>query len=275
MAKLLTYEKKDTWIDRLCGVTKLIFFLAWSITSMLTYDTRVLAVMFVISLVLFQLSKTDWKQVGGIFKLIMIFMIINLLAIFIFAPEQGSKIYGTETVLFPIAGNYVVTAEQLFYELNILLKYFTIVPSVFIFIVTTDPSEFAASLNRIGISYNIGYAISVARRYIPDVQDDFHKIRNAQEARGIEMSSKAKFMDRVKNTASIIFPLIFTSMERIDTVSNAMELRGYGKHKKRTWYTGRKLQKADYMTIAVTLIFMAAALVITYHDGSRFYNPFL
>lgn len=275
MAKLLTYEKKDTWIDRLCGVTKLIFFLAWSITSMLTYDTRVLAVMFVISLVLFQLSKTDWKQVGGIFKLIMIFMIINLLAIFIFAPEQGSKIYGTETVLFPIAGNYAVTAEQLFYELNILLKYFTIVPSVFIFIVTTDPSEFAASLNRIGISYNIGYAISVALRYIPDVQDDFHKIRNAQEARGIEMSSKAKFMDRVKNTASIIFPLIFTSMERIDTVSNAMELRGYGKHKKRTWYTGRKLQKADYMTIAVTLIFMAAALVITYHDGSRFYNPFL
>lgn len=275
MAKLLTYEKKDTWIDRLCGVTKLIFFLAWSITSMLTYDTRVLAVMFVISLVLFQLSKTDWKQVGGIFKLIMIFMIINLLAIFIFAPEQGSKIYGTETLLFPIAGNYVVTAEQLFYELNILLKYFTIVPSVFIFIVTTDPSEFAASLNRIGISYNIGYAISVALRYIPDVQDDFHKIRNAQEARGIEMSSKAKFMDRVKNTASIIFPLIFTSMERIDTVSNAMELRGYGKHKKRTWYTGRKLQKADYMTIAVTLIFMAAALVITYHDGSRFYNPFL
>lgn len=275
MAKLLTYEKKDTWIDRLCGVTKLIFFLAWSITSMLTYDTRVLAVMFVISLVLFQLSKTDWKQVGGIFKLIMIFMIINLLAIFIFAPEQGSKIYGTETVLFPIAGNYVVTAEQLFYEWNILLKYFTIVPSVFIFIVTTDPSEFAASLNRIGVSYNIGYAISVALRYIPDVQDDFHKIRNAQEARGIEMSSKAKFMDRVKNTASIIFPLIFTSMERIDTVSNAMELRGYGKHKKRTWYSGRKLQKADYMTIAATLVFMAAALVITYHDGSRFYNPFL
>lgn len=275
MAKLLTYEKKDTWIDRLCGVTKLIFFLEWSITSMLTYDTRVLAVMFVISLVLFQLSKTDWKQVGGIFKLIMIFMIINLLAIFIFAPEQGSRIYGTETVLFPIAGNYVVTAEQLFYEWNILLKYFTIVPSVFIFIVTTDPSEFAASLNRIGVSYNIGYAISVALRYIPDVQDDFHKIRNAQEARGIEMSSKAKFMDRVKNTASIIFPLIFTSMERIDTVSNAMELRGYGKHKKRTWYSGRKLQKADYMTIAATLVFMAAALVITYHDGSRFYNPFL
>ena len=275
MAKLLTYEKKDTWIDGLCGVTKLIFFLAWSITSMLTYDTRVLFVMFVISLILFQISKTDWKQVGSIFKFIMVFMVINLLAIYIFAPDQGSKIYGTRTVLIPLAGHYSLTAEQLFYEANILLKYLTIVPSVFIFIVTTNPSEFAASLNRIGISYNIGYAVSLALRYIPDAQDDFHKIKNAQEARGIEMSAKAGFMDRVRNTAAIIFPLVFSSMERIDTVSNAMELRGYGTHKKRTWYRGRKLAKLDYITIAVTVIFMAAALILTYYDGNRFYNPFV
>ena len=174
-----------------------------------------------------------------------------------------------------LAGHYSLTAEQLFYEENILLKYLTIVPSVFIFIVTTNPSEFAASLNRIGISYNIGYAVSLALRYIPDAQDDFHKIKNAQEARGIEMSAKAGFMDRVRNTAAITFPLVFTSMDRIDTVSNAMELRGYGKHKKRTWYRGRKLAKLDYITIAVTVIFMAAALILTYYDGSRFYNPFV
>lgn len=75
--------------------------------------------------------------------------------------------------------HYPITAEQLFYELNIILKYFTIIPAVFIFVVTTNPSEFAASLNRIGISYNIGYAVAIALRYIPDVQDDFHKIKNA------------------------------------------------------------------------------------------------
>lgn len=226
MAKLLTYEQKDTWMDRLCGVTKLIYFLAWSITSMLTYDTRVLAVMLVLSLILFKISKTEWKQVGSIFKFIMFFLVINVLAIFIF-------------------------------------------------VVTTNPSEFAASLNRIGISYNIGYAVAIALRYIPDVQDDFHKIKNAQEARGIEMSGKAKLMSRIKSTASIIFPLIFTSIGRIDTISNAMELRGYGKYKKRTWYMGRKLQRNDYLCIALVLGFAVAALVITYHDGSRFYNPFV
>lgn len=275
MAKLLTYEKKDTWMDELCGVTKLVYFLAWSITSMLTYDTRVLVVMLVLSLILFKVSKTEWKQVGSIFKVILFFLVINVLAIYLFAPNQGVKIYGTKHVLVQLWGNYSLTAEQLFYELNIVLKYFTIIPAVFIFVVTTNPSEFAASLNRIGISYNIGYAVAIALRYIPDVQDDFHKIKNAQEARGIEMSGKAKLMQRIKSVAAIIFPLIFTSVERIDTVSNAMELRGFGKYKKRTWYMGRKLKRNDYITLTVVLLFMAAALIITYHDGSRFYNPFV
>jgi energy-coupling factor transport system permease protein len=273
--KLLTYEKKDTWIDELCGLTKLLFFLCWSITSMMTYDTRILALMLILSLVIFKVSKTRWNQVGTVFKFILFFLTINIIAIFLFAPDQGTKIYGTEHILLPIAGKYVVTAEQLFYELNIILKYFVIVPSVFIFVVTTNPSEFAASLNRVGVSYNIGYAVAIALRYIPDVQDDFHKIKNAQEARGIEMSEKASLIDRIKRTASIIFPLIFTSMGRVDTISNAMELRGFGKYKKRTWYMGRKLKRNDYIVITVVVLFMVIALSITYADGNRFYNPFV
>ena len=272
---LLTYEQKDTWMDRLCGVTKLFFFLCWSVTCMLTYDTRVLIVMLICSLILFGLSKTSVKQVGTVFKFVLFFLIVNVLAIYLFSPDQGTKIYGTRTLLTEAGGRYALTAEQLFYEANIILKYFTIVPSVFIFIVTTNPSEFAASLNRIGISYNVGYSIAIALRYIPDVQDDFHKIKNAQEARGIEMSGKAKLVDRIKSTAAIIFPLVFSSLGRIDTISNAMELRGFGKHKKRTWYMGRKLARNDYLAIAVVIAFTATALVITYIDGNRFYNPFL
>lgn len=49
-------------MDRLCGVTKLIYFLAWSITSMFTYDTRVLAVMLVLSLILFKISKQSGNR---------------------------------------------------------------------------------------------------------------------------------------------------------------------------------------------------------------------
>ncbi len=275
MSKMLAYEEKDTWIHRLSGVTKLIFFLLWCFTSMITYDTRILAFMVAFSLLIFKISKTEWKQVGTVFKLIMVFLTLNVIAIFILSPDHGTDIYGTRTVLFHIAGSYDLTREQLFYELNVIIKYFTVIPAVFMFLVTTNPSEFAASMNKVGISYNIGYALAIAIRYVPDVQGEFTKIKHAQEARGIEMSGKASLISRIKNTSAILFPLIFSSMDRIDTVSNAMELRGYGKHKKRTWYMERKLKRNDYLTIGFTVAFMVIALVITFADGNRFYNPFL
>lgn len=275
MSRVLSYEEKDTWIHRLSGVTKLIFFLLWSVTSMISYDTRVLLVMLVLSLVIFAMSKTKWQQVGTVFKFIMLFLCINLLAIFFFSPGQGTKIYGTETPLWHLFGHYTLTMEQLFYEFNVMLKYLTVIPAVFMFIVTTNPSEFAASMNKVGIHYNVGYSMAIALRYIPDVQDDFSKIKHAQEARGIEMSKKAPFVSRIKSMASIIFPLVFSSMDRIDVVSNAMELRGFGKHKKRTWYSARPFKRNDYLTLAAVVLFTVAAFVITFWDGSRFYNPFV
>lgn len=275
MSRVLSYEKKDTWIHRLSGVTKLIFFLLWSLTSMLTYDTRVLLIMLVLSLVIYAMSKTEWRQVGTVFKFIMLFLTINLIAIFLFSPGQGAAIYGTSTPLLHITDYYVLTYEQLFYEFNVMVKYLTIIPAVFMFIVTTDPSEFASSLNMIGVSYNLGYALAIALRYIPDVQDDFTKIKHAQEARGIEMSSKASLPNRVKNMAAILFPLVFSSMDRIDVISNAMELRGFGKYKKRTWYSAKKLKRNDYVTLIFSFAFAIIALVVTYIDGNRFYNPFI
>ena len=275
MSRLLTYDPKDTWIHGLSGITKLIFFLAWSIVSMITYDTRVLVFMLVSSLIIFRVSKIEWKQISTVFKFILFFLCLNLLAIFIFSPYEGVKIYGTRTDLLHIAGNYTITTEQLFYELNIMIKYFTVIPAVLMFILTTNPSEFAASMNKIGVSYKISYSIAIALRYVPDVQADFTKIKHAQEARGIEMSSKSGLIDRIKNVSAILFPLIFTSMDRIDVVSNAMELRGFGKNKKRTWYSGKKLTARDITVIVVVFVFAVVSMLITFVDGSRFYNPFI
>ena len=92
MARLLTYAPKNTWIHRLSGVTKMLFFVLWSIAGMLTYDTRVLAVMLAISLLIFKVSKTEWKQVGTVFKFILFFLFLNLITVFLFSPYQGTEI---------------------------------------------------------------------------------------------------------------------------------------------------------------------------------------
>ena len=168
-----------------------------------------------------------------------------------------------------------MTKEQLFYELNVILKYFATIPMALLFILTTDPSEFAASLNKIGISYRVAYTVSIALRYIPDVQRDYKDISFAQQARGIDLSSKEKLSKRIKNSAAILMPLIFSSLERIDKISLAMELRAFGNNKKRTWYNSRKFGKTDYISIAILLIIVAISIAMVKVNGSRFYNPFI
>lgn len=106
------------------------------------------------------------------------------------------------------------------------------------------------------------------------MQRDYHDIAFAQQARGVDLSKKEKLGKRIKNISSILVPLIFTSMERIETISCAMELRAFGEKKKRTWYSAKSFKKADYIAIGIAAIFFVVSLVFTYKNGSRFYNPF-
>jgi energy-coupling factor transport system permease protein len=271
---MLSYIKKDTPVHSLSGATKLIVFLLWSVLAMAGYDTRIMCVMTVMAFVVFIIAKIKPREVSFIFKLLIFFMLANLITIYLFSPEQGVKIYGTRHIIWKGWGRFTLTREQLFYELNVFLKYTTVLPLAILLIVTVHPSEFAASLNRIGVPYTIAYAVSLTFRYIPDVQRDYRNISQTQQARGIELSKKQSPMKRFKGAAAILLPLIFASIERIDIVSRAMELRSFGKYKKRTWYNYRPFGRGDAAVLAVSVLLFSLGMWITFRDGSRFYNPF-
>lgn len=275
MSTMIGYSDIDSPIHKLTGASKLIALIIWAVASMITYDTRVLLGMFVISIIVFKISKVKFKQVSFVLYFILIFLLLNNIAIFIFSPYEGIQIYGSRNDLFKIAGPYTITAQQLFYQFNITLKYFSIIPMALLFMIATNPSEFAASLNKIGVSYKIAYSVSIALRYIPDVQRDYQDISFAQQARGIDMSKKEKLTKRIKNSASILMPLIFSSLDRIEAISSAMELRAFGSNKKRTWYNGRPFKLGDYITILVVSIILIIAIMATISNGGRFYNPFI
>lgn len=275
MPRMLSYEDKGTVIHSLSGTTKFLFFFIWSVTGMVTYDTRILAAMLVFSLIAFRISRVEFKDVSFVFKLILVFLAINLLAIFFFSPEEGVKIYRHRTELAHLAGGYYLTAEQLFYEANVALKYFTVIPVALLFILATNPSEFASSLNRLGVSYKICYSIAITLRYIPDMQRDYTVVSQAQQARGIDMSRKVSLLKRIRNASGVLIPLFLSSMDKIDIISNALELRGFGKKKRRTWYTARDFRLRDFWVLTALMVFTALAFYITFRDGSRFYNPFV
>lgn len=275
MINLFNYIDRPSPIHRLTGACKLVCLIAWSLACMTTFYTPLLIAMTLASFVLFRIAKLKLSDISFMVGIMTVYILMNNLLIFLFSPDHGTYIYGTETVLFRLFGPYVVTAEQLFYHFNVILKNVCSVPIVLLFVCTTNPSEFAASLNRIGVSYRISYAVALALRYIPDIQREYRDISLAQQARGTEMSKKASLVNRLKAASSILIPLILSSMERIETISNAMELRGFGKDKHRSWYSARKFSTMDITCIVVCVLLMILSLAINYFNGGRYFNPFI
>ena len=275
-AKLFDYIERDNFVFNLSGVTKLICFLLLSFGVMLSFDARVILGIMILSFIVLHISEIKFKQVRIMMYYIMGFLVINFFLTFLFSPHYGEEIYGTSHVLFRITDHYYVTSEQLLYQFTKMLKYAAVIPLGMMFIFTTNPSEFAASLNRIGVGYKAAFAVSLTLRYFPDMIRDYTDISLAQQARGLDLSRKEKLGTRLKNMMNIFVPLIFSFLDRVEVVSNAMDLRGFGKKKKRTWYAARPMSRNDYLSLAFCLLIFLGSLAMTlFVNHSRFWNPFI
>ncbi|MBV7362951.1 energy-coupling factor transporter transmembrane protein EcfT [Actinomycetaceae bacterium TAE3-ERU4] len=262
-------------MHRLGGSTKLLMVLCMSLAVMMGFDTRLLVVMLIVSVIFWKLSKISLRDLATVLLIVLGLMLLNNLFIFLFAPNYGTELYGTRHELVHLPAGYSITAEQLFYQLNVTLKYFAVIPIALLFLTTTEPSQFAAALNRVGVPYKVSYSVSLALRYIPDVQRDFQNISKAQQARGVDTSKDVSFFTRLKNTSHILFPLLLTSLDRIEVISTAMDLRGFGQGKKRTWYRTDEFTWRDVLALSISVLLLLGSIILLWVNGGRFYNPFM
>ena len=275
-SKLFDYVERDNFIYNLSGVTKLLGFLFLTFGSMYAYDIRIGVIIMIFSFAVLHWAEIKFSQIKVMMYYVAAFLVLNFILTFVFSPQYAVELYGTKHEIFAIAGNYVVTWEQLLYQLTKTVKYAAVVPLGMLFLLTTNPSEFAASLNGMKVNYKAAYAVSLTLRYFPDMVRDYNDIALAQQSRGLDLSKKEKIGTRIKNVVNICIPLIFSTLTRIEIITNAMDLRGFGKKKKRTWYVAKKLKKQDWLAMILALAVFAASLCMTWFvNQSRFYNPFV
>ena len=275
-AKLFDYIEKDNFVFNLSGMTKLLCFLILTFTVMFSYDPRVILAVLIFSFWVLHISQIKFSQIRIMLYYVLVFLAINFVLTFIFSPKYGVEIYGTEHDIWRITERYTVTLEQLLYQCTKVLKYLSVIPLGMMFLLTTNPSEFAASLSSIGVSYKASFAVALTLRYFPDMIRDYNDIALAQQARGLDLSKKERLGTRLKNMMNIFVPLIFSSLDRVEIVSNAMDLRGFGKHKKRTWYSFRPLGKNDALALVISVIILLSSLAVSFFvNHGRFWNPFI
>ncbi|VPU84035.1 ABC transporter permease [Streptococcus pneumoniae] len=122
-AKLIGYQHRDTVIHRLSGAGKLLFFILVSLAAMISYDTRMLLLIAIFSVFLLYLSEIRFKDVSFVAVFATVFAVLNVLMVYLFSPEYGVGLYGERSVIWQGIGVYTLTSQELFYLLNLAIKY--------------------------------------------------------------------------------------------------------------------------------------------------------
>ncbi|MGL5356833.1 MAG: energy-coupling factor transporter transmembrane component T family protein, partial [Cetobacterium sp.] len=248
--------------------------LVWTASVFLFNDFRAFLAFFLVGMTLLNIAKIEFKSIKPLFLFIIMFTIMNSIFLIVITPAYGSTLTRTTTALLTIK-NITLSLETIWFAITLSMKYLAVFPIMMLFIFTTHPSKFASSLNKIGVSYKVAYAINIALRYIPDVKDEFKNIMHAQEARGVAFRKEdANIITRLRNYNTILLPLVLSSLNRVEVISNAMDLRGFGNKNKRTWYSSQKYGKADFISLILMISLLLVSLYLKFYILKGFWYPF-
>ncbi len=264
----------DSFFHKLDASIKLLSVIVWTIFIFKFQDIRVFGLFLILGLLMLYISKVPAKLLKAPFIFIVLFTIFNSIFLLVITPQYGSELTGTYTYVIQ-TDHYSMTYETVFYMLTLSLKYLALLPITLLFVFTTHPTQFASSLNRIGVNYKIAYSVNLSLRYIPTVADEMWTIKNALMIKGINIDDESNKLKKLKLYLNLLIPLMKNSIEKIDTISNAMDLRSFGYGKKRTWYRFEKFQTRDYAALATLAVLMVIFITFFAFEPRVFYYPFI
>ncbi|WP_276326525.1 energy-coupling factor transporter transmembrane component T [Paenibacillus antarcticus] len=118
--------------------------------------------------------------------------------------------------------------------------------------------------------------MSIAFRYIPELTVEFRNTLNSMQARGMGITKEdGKLVQRFRNFAAVVVPVLQSALHRIDSVTNAMELRGFGTQKRRSWYSGKDMNALDWIVISASLMLFGLGLWLRVKGLGPYWYPFL
>jgi energy-coupling factor transport system permease protein len=182
-----------------------------------------------------------------------------LIVIGIFSIVVWSFFAKGETYLF-----WRMSYESLLYGISTALKIDSMIIAGIIFLSTTRNEEIFMGLIRLRMPYTMSFAFSTALRLVPTFIGAGATINDAQKSRGLNLEAGNIFV-RFKNHIPLLVPIFLTSIRSTNQLAMALESKGFGSSKKRTFYFTIGYQSDDFIIIIVLLILLAINFILRWN----------
>jgi len=270
---IISYTKGTTPLHRLNGATKVSCFIVMTVYIIMTFDVRVMLPMFILCCIGIISMKPDWKAIFFIVAFMFVMAgVIGSLMIILVRPSSGLSHVGGETIIVRWSSHFFISKELLWYGGAMFFKRLCSLATALFFILSITPSELAAGLNKLRLPYKLCTVVSLAFRTIPDIARDYEDIKNSLMMRGVELDvRKVGLLKRLRQTVLMLAPLVLTSFGKAGTIATAMDLRRFGRLKRKSWYSEREPGRADW--IARAFIVLIGAFCVYYIIFFKTLNP--
>ncbi len=118
-----------------------------------------------------------------------------------------------------------------------------------------------------GVPYVMCFAFSTALRLVPTFAQTGTTVVEAQRSRGLELGT-GSLWSRMKAYIPLMTPIFLVSIRNANLMAMALEARGFGVGKKRTFLIQLRMRSSDWIALIITATIAAGSIYVTLQGGS-------
>ena len=211
------YLDRRTWVHRLDGRTKFLATLILFSLTIIFSDPRYL--LFVATLIgIAVLVSQSFSNVRKTW--------IFLTLLFAYSAILWPFFVVGQTPVLTL-GSFIVTREGLVFSIGMGFRLDLMVISGLVLLSTTTVEDFAISLQRLGLPHAMGFAFSLAFRWVPTLLGAGATVVQAQRSRGLDLST-GTIGERIRRYPALAVPLIGHTLRQTTLLAMALEAKGFG-----------------------------------------------
>jgi energy-coupling factor transport system permease protein len=282
LRELVTYEARDTPLHRLDPRLKVLYPVAMGILSIvLTWS---------LMLVVFALSILPW------FWLRPSRQRVRVLLVMVIGPALGG-FWGQGMYYLPPPpmhflyqfpwtiswlGSPGITTYGMVFGLEQSARVLVTVSTSMLILISTDVGDFTWAFERFGAPPQLGFALTAALRFLPELIARTTLVLRAVELRGYDLSRPRWFQvalwpDYVRRVCRCIVlitvPLLVGTLRGTATMAMVADARGFGITRKRGSLRVHKMTPVDIGGYVILVLLVGGALILNHlHIGARYYG---
>ena len=210
----LIYRKRAVRLSSLNDISKIVLFL--SLFLMSVFFSSIPLQLVVLSAIILTATVAGVLRDALPFARYVTYLAVLLAATSVFLAPGGAVLLRFHS--------FSLTLSPLLFSISMLLRLLNSVLSLNLLLLAVNPDETIAFISRFG--RRTAASLLVATRLMPVLTNEGEEILQAFESRGISVR-KGRWRDRVRSVSHMIFPMLYSTLDRSLAVAEAMEVRGF------------------------------------------------